>query len=55
MHDHMTLHAHSNPLPSHSRPSDASERSGGCKSLLRQGNNWPLPWWSALFTVLEKL
>ena len=29
MHDHMTLHAHSNPLPSHSRPSDASERSGG--------------------------
>ena len=37
--DHMTLHAHSNPLTSHSRPSNASEHSGGCRSLLRQGQN----------------
>ena len=43
MHDHMTLHALSNPLPSRSRPSDASERSGGCRCLLRQGKKWRLP------------
>ena len=39
MHDHMTLHAHSNPLLSHSRPSDAFERSGGFRFVLRQGKN----------------
>ena len=54
MHDHLTLDAISNP-PSHSRPSDASERSGGCKSILRQGKNWRLPWCSAFFTVPGKL
>ena len=55
MHDDVTLHAHFNPLPSNSRPSDASERSGGCRSLLPQGKNWQLPWCSALFTVLGRL
>ena len=31
---HMNWHAHSNPLPSHSCPSDANERSGSCRCLL---------------------
>ena len=54
MHDHMTLHAHFYPLVSHSRPSNASEHSGGCRSLLQQGKDWRLPWCSALYSVLRK-
>ena len=54
MHEYMTLHANSNPLPSHSRLSDATERSWGCRSLLRQGKKWRLPWRSALFSLQGK-
>ena len=31
---HMNWHAYSDPLPNHSCPSDANERSGSCRCLL---------------------
>ena len=43
MHDHMTLHAQSNPLPSHSRPSEASECSGGCRCLFDKAKTCDCP------------
>ena len=43
VHAHMNEHADSNPLRSHSCLSDAHERSGSCRCLLRQSKNWGLP------------
>ena len=43
VHAHMDWHAFSNPLPSHSCPSEAHERSRDCRCLLPQSKNWRLP------------
>ena len=52
MHQHMTLHALSDPLPSLSRPEDSFERSGGCEKMFLQVTNWRLHGCSAYVKCL---
>ena len=53
MHEYMTLHAHSNPLPSHSRPRDAKISVGAVGECYDKAKHGNCPGAATLFSVRE--